>query len=115
MRVSWGDGVWIPVESIDIYGVTEFQTSAPCHRSLAPLQYGDDRRLSMWYACEYPERPPVLGETRFHCCCRPCLLAAQAAAHNDPITDDSWWHLGWEWAVEELTCEQRHTNHTHPR
>lgn len=31
-----------------------------------------------WFACEFPERMPVLNVTWFHHLCRPCLLAAMA-------------------------------------
>lgn len=43
-----------------------------------------------WFACENPERMPVLDVTWFHHLCRPCWLAAKAM---DPHWKRGKWPL----------------------
>lgn len=56
-----------------------------------------------WIACDYPERPPVLGETGFHYQCRACSVALDAIARTDPDVEAREW---WQYAAEVLRSER---------
>lgn len=46
-----------------------------------------------WVACDYPERRAVYAQTVSHDGCAACLIAARAAARDQP--EEFGWYVGY--------------------